>query len=126
MDREVSEGHDRRWAPLLRRADQITVAVMVTGCLIAILLHWTWHLTIGTSLIHIERAPPLKLDFEVRVNQAEWPELTLLPNIGEVLARRIVQYRQQHGPFESVEQLQKVKGIGPKTVRRIQPYIRLE
>lgn len=125
MDREASAGHNSGRAPLLRRADQITVAIMVAGCLIAILLHWTWHLAIGTSLIQIEQAPPLKLHFEVRVNQADWPELTLLPHIGEVLARRIVEYRQEHGPFQSVEELQQVKGIGPKTVRRIKPYCEL-
>ena len=126
MDRDPSPPQPGRWKPLLRRADQVTVTVLITSCFVAILLHWIWHLAIGDSLIEIDHAPPVELRFEVRVNQADWPELTLLPKIGETLARRIVEHRQQRGPFQSVEQLQDVKGIGPKTIRRIQPYIRID
>lgn len=126
MDRDASGPKENRRQPLLRQADQITVAVMAFLCLAAILVHWIWHLAIGNSLISIEQAPPLELQFEVRVNQADWPELTLLPNIGEVLAQRIVDYRQQHGVFQSLDELKNVKGIGPKTLRRIRPYVRLE
>ena len=123
MDRDMSRPRVARWRPLLRRADQLTVGVLVTGCFFAILFHWTWHQVIGESLIEIDQAAPLELEFTVQVNEADWPELTLLPNIGETLGRRIVEYRQQHGPFESVAELQNVKGIGPKTLRRIAPYV---
>lgn len=126
MDRDMPGPSAQRWRPLLRRADQVTVGVLVTGCFLAILFHWTWHQVIGASLIEIDRAPPLKLEFSVAVNEADWAELTLLPNIGETLARRIVEYRQQYGPFTSLDQLQRVKGIGPKTLRRVEPYVRIE
>ena len=126
MDRGTPESQQNRWQPFLRRADQITVAALVTACFAAISLHWIWHLAIGTSLIEIDHAPPLQLNFEVQVNQADWPELMLLPRIGEVRAKRIVEYRRQHGRFSSVEQLQEVDGIGPKTVRRIKPFVRLD
>ncbi len=126
MDRDASSANSSGWQPLLRRADQATVAVLVAGCLCALLLHWMWHLVFSSALLDIEQAEPLDSQFQIQVNEADWPEFTLLPGIGETLARRIVTYRTQHGPFASIGQLEEVKGIGPKTMRRIGPYLRLE
>ena len=55
-----------------------------------------------------EAAVPPPLD----LNTATAAELTDLPGIGEVLAARIVDYRTEHGPFQSVEELLEVSGIG--------------
>jgi competence protein ComEA len=49
----------------------------------------------------------------VNVNTAGAAELTALPGIGPVLAQRIVDYREAHGPFASVADLGGVTGIGP-------------
>ena len=49
---------------------------------------------------------------KVDINTATADQLDTLPGIGEVTAQRIVQWRQQHGRFASVEQLQQVPGIG--------------
>jgi len=46
------------------------------------------------------------------LNAATVEELTELPGIGEELARRIVEYRTEHGPFQAVEELMEVSGIG--------------
>ena len=46
------------------------------------------------------------------LNTATEEELTTLPGIGEELARRIVEYRETSGPFESVEEIMEVSGIG--------------
>ena len=46
------------------------------------------------------------------LNAATAEELDALPGIGEELARRIVEYREEHGPFESVEEIMEVSGIG--------------
>jgi competence protein ComEA len=48
----------------------------------------------------------------VNLNAATVAELDALPGVGPVLAQRIVDYRTQHGPFSSVEQLREVSGIG--------------
>ena len=46
-----------------------------------------------------------------------------LPGIGPVIAARIVGDRNQHGPFGSLEGLQRVKGIGPAMAERLSPYV---
>ena len=60
-------------------------------------------------------------EFRIDVNQADLRELTLMPGIGSVTAERILSDRRDHGPFESIEDLSRVPGIGPKTVRSIEP-----
>jgi competence protein ComEA len=51
----------------------------------------------------------------ININRASQGELTQLKGIGPVLSERIVQYREENGPFESPEEIMDVKGIGPKT-----------
>lgn len=48
----------------------------------------------------------------VNINTASPSELEALPGIGPAKAKAIVDYRQQHGAFKSVEELKNVKGIG--------------
>jgi competence protein ComEA len=52
---------------------------------------------------------------KVNINEASVDELTQLKNIGQAYAERIVQYREENGPFEKPEDIMKVKGIGAKT-----------
>lgn len=59
--------------------------------------------------------PVVRID----VNAANEAELTLLPGIGPALAARIVTDREQHGPFATLDDLQRVRGIGPVTVEQI-------
>jgi competence protein ComEA len=50
--------------------------------------------------------------------------LELLPGIGPSLARRIVAERSAHGPFASARELRRVKGIGDRTLKRLEPWLR--
>ncbi len=59
----------------------------------------------------------------VEINKAPAEELMKLPGIGESTARAIVDYRQQNGPFGSVDDLIRVKGIGEKKLEAIRDLV---
>lgn len=64
------------------------------------------------------------LGLAIDLNQASAEDLAAVPGIGPALAKRIVEYRQAHGPFQKVEDLgEKVLGFGPKKVEKIKPFL---
>lgn len=60
------------------------------------------------------------------LNAAGAEELTALPGIGEELARRIVAYREEQGPFEAVEDLMEVSGIGQGKLAALEGLVTVE
>ena len=61
--------------------------------------------------------------FRVNLNSAERGELLLLPGIGPSLADRIIEYRQTEGPFQSPEEIEKIRGIGKIKTAQLLPYL---
>ena len=59
----------------------------------------------------------------LNINTASAEELQTLPNIGAGMAQRIIDHRSQNGNFTSVDALQKVKGIGAKTLEKLKPFV---
>ena len=59
------------------------------------------------------------------LNAATAASLQALPGIGPARAEAIVAERAAGGPFESIDELTRVKGIGPKTVEELRPFLRL-
>ena len=57
--------------------------------------------------------------FPIDINRADAEQLTARPGIGEVLAGRIVAYREENGSFLSTQELQNVEGIGEKRLDAI-------
>lgn len=59
----------------------------------------------------------------IDLNSADAEALTALPQIGEVLAGRILAYREEHGAFQSTDDIMNVRGIGEKIFAEIEEYI---
>lgn len=66
-----------------------------------------------------EPAPPSMID----LNRATSEQLDTLPGIGPSKAAAIVAYREEHGPFQTIEDIMKVKGIGPATFDKLKSLI---
>lgn len=66
-----------------------------------------------------QTVPEETVSFPVNINTADTDTLTALPGIGQVLAERIVAYRQQNGSFRAVEEITNVEGIGEKKAEAI-------
>jgi len=74
----------------------------------------------GRSAVQIEPSPENTL---ININTATLEELDSLPGIGESKAAEIIKYRENVGPFNAIEDIQNVPGIGPKIFETIQPLI---
>jgi competence protein ComEA len=61
----------------------------------------------------------------ISLNTATKAQLEALPGIGPVTAQKILDYRYQHGGFASIDELQAVKGIGPKKLEQVRPHVKL-
>ncbi len=105
--------------PIEQRAAAVLTALALTG----VVAWWIWQGGATGRTIDVDHAPAVPLSFVVNVNEADWPELSVLPGIGPVLAQRIVASREQDGPFRSVDDLRRVRGIGPITLERLRPHI---
>jgi len=60
---------------------------------------------------------------KLNINSATESDFDTLPGIGPVLAQKIVAYRDQHGPFHTIQDLMKVSGVGPKKFDSLQDLI---
>jgi competence protein ComEA len=59
----------------------------------------------------------------VNLNTATFEELQTLPGIGATRAQQIIDYRQQHGSFKTIEELDNVEGIGPAILDKLRQFI---
>lgn len=62
-------------------------------------------------------------DIQVNINTADKSELETLPGIGSAKAEAILNYRRSNGPFQSVDQLLEVDGIGEKLLDQLRAYV---
>ena len=84
--------------------------------------HGSVELSVPASM---QTSPPqttletVAVTFPIDINRADTEQLTALPGIGEVLAQRIIAYREENGSFLSTDELKNVEGIGEKRLEAI-------
>jgi competence ComEA-like helix-hairpin-helix protein len=85
-------------------------------------------LTIETAPLTQPDPPELQvyIDPPINLNTSTSAELQLLPSVGPVMAQRIISYRDRYGLFTSFDALSNVKCIGPKTIKKLQYYLRID
>jgi competence protein ComEA len=59
----------------------------------------------------------------VDLNTADTATLESVPGIGKSLSQRIVAFREKNGPFQTVDDLLKVQGVGEKSIQKLRPYL---
>jgi competence protein ComEA len=87
-------------------------------------LLWTWQ---GAQAQKPEAPPAAESRLQVNINQADAETIAdVLVGVGPAKAQAIVKYREEHGPFQDVNDLIDVTGIGAATLRNNLDRIRLE
>lgn len=84
---------------------------------------WIGDESAATETTPVERANGGNSGGLLNLNRATAAELDALPGIGSVLANRIVEWREREGPFQSVDDLGKVEGIGPALLAKLAPLV---
>ena len=80
---------------------------------------------VAESAVSAETTQTQRENGPLDLNTATKMQLMELPGIGEVLAQRILDYREMHGAFVAIEDLMNVEGIGEKKVEQIKPFVRI-
>lgn len=118
---------------MIERATAGALGVLVAGLAIAALAHQPR----AKQLPSPPRTPlgtaaspaaigALREGVPLDLNLASVADLELLPGIGPALAQRIVEARGKNGAFSRVEELLAVRGIGPATLKRLQPLVSVQ
>jgi competence protein ComEA len=107
-------------------AEQCVLAMLAALILVLLAAYWVRLTRWGTVAVEIERLKARQFDYRLDINSATWVEWGQLDGIGDSLARRIVADRDANGPFASIDELRRVKGIGPKTLEKIRPWLTVD
>lgn len=113
------EGLFLQWTPRDRWFLTVLAVVILVllGIQFARLAGW------GLRPLEVVRPEDRKYEFQIDVNTASWVEWMQLEGIGETTARKIVADREANGPFKSVDDVQRVKGIGPATLEKMRRWL---
>ena len=108
----------------LTNRDQWLVVIVSVVVVILLAVKWQNLRYIDRSEIIVQRGSE-DIGYQIDLNSATWVELTQLRGVGPVTAKLIVSDREEVGPFSSIDDLQRVKGIGPKTVEKNRRWLRV-
>ena len=113
---------------MIRAVYMVCYALLGLLFLYVVVARYVYPLALSDSIEVVGKAD--EVEQRIDPNAADWPELARLPGIGEVLSKRIIQYRQEHSAgarqpvFQSPQDLEAVSGIGPKLAERIGPFLK--
>ena len=128
-DSTVAETTSSKTAPSsflwLTSLDQFLVVSVAVVTVTLLGVKWHQLRYIDRSEIIVQHASD-DIGYQIELNSATWIELAQLRGIGETTARRIVSNREEAGPFTSIDDLQRIPGIGPKTVEKNRRWLRVE
>ena len=106
-----------------QKRDQATIAILLSIAILVIFWKYASFRRNG-EVIDIETEPKREYQFTIDINSAEWPEIALVPGIGQELATRIENYRTEIGGYSSLDQLRNVDGIGPNKLKALKKFLR--
>jgi len=107
----------------LRRSDQLIVGLLVTALVILLGIQWLRLSNFGSVPVELSSQMPREYYYSLDINSASWVEWAQLDGIGQKLARRIVEDREEHGPFRNPADVGRVRGIGPKVLEKLMPFL---
>ncbi len=126
----LSPSFDRSGEPLMSRLrlviwdhHQRYIAALLFACLVGMSCFFLLRAQTNRGLIDIDRAERQSAEFKVDINSAELGEIIVLPGVGKKLAEAIVQHRLTDGPFEDIDRLRDVPGIGEKKLEGLRPFL---
>lgn len=98
------------------RGDAILAGILGIG-----LLGW-----FGLSAVSRSTVPLTEPAYRLDINEATWTDWLHVEGVGDTLATRIIEDRTVNGPFASIDELTRVRGIGEKTVDAMRPFLQLD
>jgi len=108
--------------PWLNPGDRFALAVAAVVLAGLLGVHFVLRAGIGKPPPQFERGGEIA-GHRVDINRAAWWEFQALQGIGEKRAKAIVEHRDRHGRFKTVDELVNVRGIGKKTLRELRPHL---
>jgi competence protein ComEA len=105
------------------RRHQPAIAVLLLAGLISIGIYILFKRIETGPLVDLDALPPQTAVYQVDLNRAGWPELVVLPGVGEKLAKAIVERRNEIGQFRSTAEIMRIHGIGEGKFAVLKPYL---
>jgi competence ComEA-like helix-hairpin-helix protein len=104
-----------------RHQPAFAISLFLAMCAIAVsglALRWN-----RGPLVDIDELQKQTAHYQIDLNRAQWPELVVLPGVGEKLATSIVEHREKIGRFRAWEELVEIPGIGRVKFEAIRPHL---